>query len=174
MTKLIFDISMSLGRDRTLQRPARGTHGRRRPTAPPMGVPPGVLYDVPHVVSFGQWTAENEAVTEYGHTTERARDVQSLRTPPRSAVLAERKRSGMSTTPTAQRFIEELEAYRSPEQEKYQRYFKTGKGQYGEGDEFIGVRMGQIFALAKEFIEMLPARSRSCSESPVHEARAGA
>ena len=76
----------------------------------------------------------------------------------------------MSTTPTAQRFIEELEAYRSPEQrEKYQRYFKTGKGQYGEGDEFIGVRMGQIFALAKEFIEMLPGEIEELLESPVHE-----
>jgi 3-methyladenine DNA glycosylase AlkD len=41
----------------------------------------------------------------------------------------------MSTTPTAQRFVEVLEAYRSPEQrEKYQRCFKTGEGQYGEGD----------------------------------------
>ena len=59
MTKLIFDISMSLGRDRNLlQRPARGTHGRRRPTAPPMGVPPGVLYDVPPSCPSRQWTAE--------------------------------------------------------------------------------------------------------------------
>jgi 3-methyladenine DNA glycosylase AlkD len=81
----------------------------------------------------------------------------------------------MSTTPTAQRFVEELEAYRSPEQrEKYQRYFKTGEGQYGEGDEFIGVRMGQIFALAKEFIEMPPGEIEELLESPVHEVRAGA
>jgi DNA alkylation repair enzyme len=81
----------------------------------------------------------------------------------------------MSTTPTAQRFVEELEAYRSPEQrEKHQRYFKTGEGQYGEGDQFIGVRMGQIFALAKEFIEMPPGEIEELLESPVHEVRAGA
>ena len=76
----------------------------------------------------------------------------------------------MSMTPTAQRFVEELEVYRSPEQrEKYQRYFKTG-----EGDHFIGVRMGQIFALAKEFIEMPPGEIEELLESSVHEVRAGA
>lgn len=81
----------------------------------------------------------------------------------------------MSETNTAQRFVEELETHRSAEQrEKYQRYFKTGKGQYGEGDVFIGVRMGQVFALAKEFIDMPPQEIEKLLESEAHEARAGA
>jgi hypothetical protein len=67
---------------------------------------------------------------------------------------------------SAERFVKELEAHRSPEErEMYQRYFNTGEGEHG--DVFIGVRMGQVFALAKEFIEKL-------LESPVHEVRAGA
>jgi 3-methyladenine DNA glycosylase AlkD len=81
----------------------------------------------------------------------------------------------MSATPTAQRFIEELETHRSPEErEKYRRYFKTGEGQYGEGDVFIGVRMGQVFSLAREFIDMPPDEIEELLESEVHEARAGA
>ncbi len=81
----------------------------------------------------------------------------------------------MPATPTAQRYVEELEVHRSLEQrEKYERQFKTGEGQYGEGDEFIGVRMGQVFALAKEFIDMPPDEIEKLLESPVHEARAGA
>jgi hypothetical protein len=73
----------------------------------------------------------------------------------------------MQATPPAQRFVEELEAHRSREQrQKYQRYFKTGVGHYGEGDEFIGVRMGQVFALAKEFIEMPPGEKRDSSKAP--------
>ena len=81
----------------------------------------------------------------------------------------------MAATPTAQRYVEELEAYSSAEEaEKYRRHFKTGEGQYGEGDEFIGVRMGQVFALAKEFIDMPPDEIEKLLESPVHEARAGA
>jgi 3-methyladenine DNA glycosylase AlkD len=70
----------------------------------------------------------------------------------------------------AERFMERLEAYRSPEQfEKYQRSFRSG-----EDDEFIGVRMGQVFALAKEFIEMPLEEIEKLLESPVHEARVGA
>jgi len=76
---------------------------------------------------------------------------------------------------TAKRFVEKLKALRSPEElKKIQRYFKSGEGQYGEGDEFMGVRMGQIFALAKEFIDMPPSEIEKLLESPIHEARVGA
>jgi 3-methyladenine DNA glycosylase AlkD len=74
---------------------------------------------------------------------------------------------------SAERFVKELEAHRSPEErEKYQRYFKTGESGYG--DVFIGVRMGQVFALAKEFIDMPPDEIEKLLESKVHEGRAGA
>ena len=39
---------------------------------------------------------------------------------------------------------------------KIQRYFKSGAGEYGEGDVFLGVRMGQVFALSKAFIDLPP------------------
>jgi hypothetical protein len=76
---------------------------------------------------------------------------------------------------TAAHFIERLEAHQSDEElKKIQRYFKSGEGEYGEGDQFIGVRMGQVFALAKEFIDMPPDEIETLLESPIHEVRAGA
>lgn len=76
---------------------------------------------------------------------------------------------------SAERFVERLKSYLSPvELKKNQRYFKTGPGDYGEGDVFMGVRMGQIFALAKEFIDMPPDEIEKLLESPVHEVRVGA
>lgn len=72
----------------------------------------------------------------------------------------------------ADQFIKKLKSHRSPaELKKYQRYFKFGKG---TGDEFIGVRMGQVFSLAKEFMEMVPEEIEKLLESPIHEVRAGA
>jgi len=72
----------------------------------------------------------------------------------------------MSTDINAERFVKRLSTYRSPDQlKKIQRYFKSGTGQYGEGDEFIGVRMGQVFALAKEFIESRLTKLRNCSKA---------
>jgi len=83
------------------------------------------------------------------------------------------KRNG--TEMSAKRFVERLKALRSPEElKKIQRYFKSGEGQYGEGDEFMGVRMGQVFALAKEFIDMPTDEIEKLLESPIHEVRAGA
>jgi hypothetical protein len=75
----------------------------------------------------------------------------------------------------AAQFVKKLKTHSSPgEVEKIQRYFKSGKGEYGEGDKFIGVRMGQVFALAKEFIEMPPDEIEKLLENPIHEVRAGA
>ena len=75
----------------------------------------------------------------------------------------------------ASRFIERLKAHRSPEElKKIQRYFKTGEGEYSERDKFIGVRMGEVFALAKEFIEMPLDEIEKLLDSTIHEARAGA
>jgi 3-methyladenine DNA glycosylase AlkD len=81
----------------------------------------------------------------------------------------------MSPTINSEQFLKKLKSYRSPaELKKIQRYFKSGEGEYSHGDEFIGVRMGQVFALAKEFIEMSPNEIEKLLESPIHEARAGA
>jgi 3-methyladenine DNA glycosylase AlkD len=79
-----------------------------------------------------------------------------------------------SATVSAAEFVERLEAHRSAEElEKIQRYFKSGEGEYGQGDVFMGVRMGQVFALADEFKEMSPAEIEKLLESPTHEVRAG-
>jgi 3-methyladenine DNA glycosylase AlkD len=76
---------------------------------------------------------------------------------------------------SAKEFVKKLEALRSPEEfKKIQRYFKSGEGDYGEGDEFMGVRMGQIFALAKECMTMPPGEIEKLLESPIHEVRVGA
>src|SRR6478752_6188883 len=77
--------------------------------------------------------------------------------------------------PTARRFVERLDAIATDaERVKLQRYFKSGEGEYGEGDEFIGVRMGSVFELADEFRSMPLGEIEALLESPVHEARAGA
>jgi 3-methyladenine DNA glycosylase AlkD len=83
-------------------------------------------------------------------------------------------KADMQVDVSAERFIERMESYRSAEElRKYQRYFKSGEGDYGEGDEFMGVRMGQVFDLAKEFIEMVPEEIEKLLEVPIHEVRAG-
>ena len=75
---------------------------------------------------------------------------------------------------TAERFTERLMLLASGEQaQKNQRYFKTATGQK-EADQFIGVRMGSIFELAKEYSGMPVGGIEKLMESPVHEIRAGA
>lgn len=76
---------------------------------------------------------------------------------------------------TAAEFVRRLEAMQSDDElRKIQRYFKTGPGEYGEGDIFVGVRMGDVFNLAKEFIDLPPDEVERVLESPLHEMRAGA
>lgn len=76
---------------------------------------------------------------------------------------------------TAEHFVEKLRSFQSDEElRKIRRYFKSGRGEYGEVDEFMGVRMGPVFAVAKEFIDLAPVELEKLLESPVHEIRAGA
>lgn len=85
------------------------------------------------------------------------------------------KTSPSVTKVTAQQFIAELKKLQSDKElEKIQRYFKSGKGEYSEGDKFIGVRMGDVFALAKKFMHMMPAEIKKLLASPIHEVRTGA
>ena len=75
---------------------------------------------------------------------------------------------------SAEAFLERLHALSSEEQRvQHQRYFKTGKGEYAEGDRFLGVRFRDVFDLAKEFIELPPPEIDKLLNSPYHEARAG-
>jgi 3-methyladenine DNA glycosylase AlkD len=55
-----------------------------------------------------------------------------------------------------------------------QRYFKTGPGEYGDGDLFAGVRVPAIKALAKQFAAMPLSQIDMLLESEIHEHRAAA
>ena len=52
-----------------------------------------------------------------------------------------------------------------------QRFFKTGPGQYGEGDVFLGVRVPELRRLAKEFKDLASREIQGLLRSEVHEER---
>lgn len=62
----------------------------------------------------------------------------------------------------------------SDDAEFLQRFFKTGPGQYGAGDVFIGVRVPQTRAVAKQFTELPLAEIDELLDSEVHEHRLAA
>lgn len=51
------------------------------------------------------------------------------------------------------------------------RYFRTGRGEYGEGDRFLGIRMPVLRQLAKAGITLPLDELRLLLHSPWHEAR---
>lgn len=55
-----------------------------------------------------------------------------------------------------------------------QRFFKTGKGQYGEGDVFIGVRVPATRQVCKQFQALPLPEVQKLLDSPVHEYRLAA
>ena len=55
--------------------------------------------------------------------------------------------------------------------EHARRFFKTGKGEYGEGDQFIGIRVPVLRSLAKKYHHLPAAQSLELLTSPLHEER---
>lgn len=50
-------------------------------------------------------------------------------------------------------------------------FFKTGPGQYGEGDVFVGVKVPEIRAVVKQFSFLALSETNDLLQSPVHEDR---
>ncbi len=66
----------------------------------------------------------------------------------------------------------ELKALVTPgKAELLARFFKTGKGEYGEGDIFIGVMVPQIREAAKKFKEISLIELQKLIQSEIHEER---
>jgi 3-methyladenine DNA glycosylase AlkD len=73
----------------------------------------------------------------------------------------------------AKKIKAELRALASPERaESMKRFFKTAKGEYGEGDRFHGVSVPQQRNIAKIFMESADADTiKELIQSPYHEER---
>jgi 3-methyladenine DNA glycosylase AlkD len=66
----------------------------------------------------------------------------------------------------------ELHGLGSPERAVHSlRFFKTGPGQYGEGDKFLGLTVPEMRALAKKYRELSDADAVALLASPWHEDR---
>lgn len=65
-----------------------------------------------------------------------------------------------------------LEALGDPERAAaHQWFFKTGPGEYGEGDIFRGIRMPVLRQLAKEYQNLSLDETTQLLQSPIHEDR---
>lgn len=76
-------------------------------------------------------------------------------------------------TDSAKRILAALTAAGTPEKaEVLRRFFKTGRGEYGEGDRFLGVPVPAVRAIAKTHAADTPfAALRELLKNPQHEAR---
>lgn len=66
----------------------------------------------------------------------------------------------------------ELQALSDDEKrEIYPKFFKAGKGEYGEGDRFLGVTVPNIRAIAKQYKNISLNEIRELMQSEWHEVR---
>ena len=74
---------------------------------------------------------------------------------------------------TARALVAELRECGDPEIAEHSlRFFKTGKGEYGEGDHFVGVRVPKLRAMAKSHYRDLSVdQVAQLLQSKLHEAR---
>jgi 3-methyladenine DNA glycosylase AlkD len=74
--------------------------------------------------------------------------------------------------PTLAALRREIHACGSPERAAHsQRFFKTGPGQYGEGDRFLGLTVPEMRALARKYRSLSDADALALLASPWHEDR---
>lgn len=67
---------------------------------------------------------------------------------------------------------DEIKKFKNPQKAKdLQRFFKTGKGEYGEGDVFYGIMVPQSRIIAKKFNTINLNEIHGLLKSPVHEMR---
>ena len=73
---------------------------------------------------------------------------------------------------TAAKAKKQLRKFASKEKaEAQQRFFKTGPGEYGEGDIFIGVKVPEVRIVAKAYADLEQRELLTLLRSKVHEDR---
>tara|TARA_Y100000310_G_scaffold345753_1_gene469290 strand:- start:7758 stop:8462 length:705 start_codon:yes stop_codon:yes gene_type:complete len=70
------------------------------------------------------------------------------------------------------KIMEELQDYASEEKAAvYRRFFKTGKGEYGEGDKFIGLTVPEQRKIAQKYVDVSFDDVKKLLKSEIHEHR---
>jgi len=83
-----------------------------------------------------------------------------------------RQGSGPQPTVAAAAISARLQQLADPERARLlQRYFKTGPGEYAEGDVFVGLKVPEVRSVLKEFRQLTPAEVLPLLASGIHEER---